>query len=74
MAIETVDLPIKGGNFPYQTVCLPECNVGKTTIIKPSPSHHHKIYRRYVYHSRSWVVYCCVTHIKKSSPTKTQVE
>ena len=29
---------------------------------KPSPSHHH-FYRCYGYHSQSWVVYYCFTHI-----------
>jgi hypothetical protein len=31
-------------------------NVGKTMPFAPSPSHHH-VYRWYVYHSQSWVVY-----------------
>ena len=31
-------------------------NVGKTMPFAPSPSHHH-VYRWYVYHSQSWMVY-----------------
>ena len=31
-------------------------------VHKPSPSHHH-FYRWHVYHSQSWVVCSCLTHI-----------
>jgi hypothetical protein len=38
------------------------CNVGKTIPCLPSPSHHN-FYVVCDYHSQSWVVYDCFTHI-----------